>query len=198
MVRTVLPLSIGRYALLHCCCTAVVVSTVGGWVVGGGRLVGDRSGAPLEGGESQESANKSHPAPGAPQVYRRGAYCRTVVLPLWIGWYVVLHCCCTAVVEDWSVGGGCLVGAWWVTARALPRRVENYKKVPVPPSSWHTTGVPLWCVLPYCCAAVVDWSVRSAPLLLHCCGIGLVGGWVVGGGCLVGDCSRSPPEGGES
>ena len=23
---------------------------------------------------------------------------RTAVLPLWIGWYVLLHCCCTAVV----------------------------------------------------------------------------------------------------
>ena len=75
------------------------------------------------------------------------------------------------------------------TARALPRKVENRKKVQIPPSSWRTTGAPPWCALPYCCAAVVDWSVRSAPLLLYCCGGlvgGLVGGWVVGGGCLVG------------
>ena len=33
------------------------------------------------------------------------------------------------------------------------------------------------------CAAVVDWSVRTAPVLLYCCGSGLVGGlWVAGGG----------------
>ena len=25
-------------------------------------------------------------------------------------------------------------------------------------------------LLPYSCAAVVDWSVRTAPLLLYCCG----------------------------
>ena len=65
------------------------------------------------------------------------------------------------------------------TARALPRKVENRQKTQIPPSSWRTTGVPLWRVLPYCCAAIVDWSVRTALLLL-------VGGWMVGGGCLVG------------
>ena len=70
-------------------------------------------------------------------------------------------------------------------ARALPRKVENCKKVQIPPSSWRTTGVLLWCVLPYCFAAVVDWSVRTAPLLLYCCGGKLVDGCVVGGGCLV-------------
>ena len=55
------------------------------------------------------------------------------------------------------------------TARALPRKVESRKKVQIPPSSWRTTGVLLWCVVPHCCAAVVDWSVRTAPLL----GLGL-------------------------
>ena len=75
-----------------------------------------------------------------------------------------------------------MVGASWVTARALCRMVENRKEVQIPPSSWRTTGVPLWCVLPYYCAAVVDWSVRTAPLLLYCCESGLVGGWWVGGG----------------
>ena len=65
------------------------------------------------------------------------------------------------------------------TARALPRKVENRQKTQIPPSSWRTTGVPLWRVLPYCCAAIVDWSVRTALLLL-------VGGWMVGGGCFVG------------
>ena len=38
------------------------------------------------------------------------------MLPLWIGRYVLLHCCCTAVMVGWSMGGwwvmggGCLVG----------------------------------------------------------------------------------------
>ena len=44
-------------------------------------------------------------------------------------------------------------------------------------------------LLPY--ATVLDWSVRAAPLtaivlLLYCCDGGVVDGWVVGGGCLVG------------
>ena len=68
-----------------------------------------------------------------------------------------------------------------------PGRWSIAKNVQIPPSSGRATGLlPLWCVLPYCCAAVVDWSVRTAPLLLYCCGGGFVGGWVVGGGCLVG------------
>ena len=119
--------------------------------------------------------------------------CRTTGVPLWCE----LPYCCTAVV-DWSVrtaplllyrcGGGLVggwtrvVGAWWVTVRALPRNVENRQKVQIPPSSWHTKGVPLWCVLLYCCAAFVAWSVCTAPLLLYYCGRGLVGGWWVGGG----------------
>ena len=71
-----------------------------------------------------------------------------------------------------------MAGAWRVTARALTRKVVvNRKKVRIPPSSWRTTGLPLWCILPYCCAAVVDWSVRTAPLPLYCCGGGLVSGW---------------------
>ena len=67
-----------------------------------------------------------------------------------------------------------------MTTRALPRKLENRKKVQILRSFWRTSGVPPWCVLPYCCAAVVDWSVRSAPLLLYCFGGGLVSGWVVG------------------
>ena len=134
---------------------------------------------------------------------------RTTGVPLWC----VLPYCCVAVVDwsvrtaslllycwvvVWSVGGWWMVGAWWVTARALCRKVENRKKVQIPSSSWRTTGVPLWCVLPYYCVAVVDWSVPTAPLLLYCCGGVLASGWVMGAGCLVGDGSRSPPEGGES
>lgn len=36
-----------------------------------------------------------------------------------------------------------------------------------------------------CCAAVVDWSIRTAPLLLNCCGGELVAKWLVGGGYWV-------------
>ena len=39
----------------------------------------------------------------------------------------------------------------------------------------------------YCCAAVVSWSVHTAPLLLYCYVGGLVGGWVEGSGGLLGD-----------
>ena len=52
------------------------------------------------------------------------------------------------------------------TARALLWKVENSKKMQIPPSFWRTTGVPLWCVLLSCFAAVVDWSVRTALQLL--------------------------------
>ena len=56
------------------------------------------------------------------------AYCRTAVLPLWIGRHVLLHCCYPAVVVGWSVGGwwvvdgGWVVGAWWVAARSRSTR----------------------------------------------------------------------------
>ena len=51
------------------------------------------------------------------------------------------------------------------TARALPRKVENRKKVQIPPSSWRTTGVPLWCVL--CCrCGLVGTYCSSAVVLL--------------------------------
>ena len=39
----------------------------------------------------------------------------------------------------------------------------------------------------------MDWSVPTAPLLLYCCG-GLVNGWVVDGGCLLGGCSLAIHE----
>ena len=62
--------------------------------------------------------------------------------------------CSNAVVLLWWwvgswVGGGCLVGDGSLTT---------------------------WCVLPYSCAPVVDWPVRTAPMLLYCCGGGLVRG----------------------
>ena len=52
------------------------------------------------------------------------------------------------------------------TARALPRNVENRKKVQIPPSSCRTAMLPLWIVgyvllLCCCCTAVV--------LLWYCC-----------------------------
>ena len=62
--------------------------------------------------EKVESRNKVQIPPSSlrtTQLYRCGAYCRTsAVLPLWIGRYVLLHCCCKAVVVDWSVD------EWWV------------------------------------------------------------------------------------
>ena len=47
------------------------------------------------------------------------------------------------------------------------------------------------------CAAVVDWSGRTAPLF-YCWAGGFVGGWVLDGGRFVGDRSRPLPDGGES
>ena len=91
------------------------------------------------------------------------------------------------------------------TARALPRKVENRKKVQIPPSSrllpyccaavvdWSRRTAPLLlcgsiaaaaaaCLLPYCCAAVVDWSVRTAPLLL--CGSAAAAAAAAGDYCV--------------
>ena len=67
--------------------------------------------------------------------------------------------------------------------------LKNRKKVQIPPSSsWHTTNsyVPQVYRGGEYFAAVVDWSVRAAPLLLYCRGGRLVGGvvgawWVLDG-----------------
>ena len=67
------------------------------------------------------------------------------------------------------------------TARALPRKVENRKKVQTPPSSWRAAGVSLWCVLLYCRCGLVGTCCFTAVVLLWWS----VGRWV-GGGCLVG------------
>ena len=58
------------------------------------------------------------------------------------------------------------------TASDLPRKVENRKKSANPTQllAYHrTTGVPLHCRIDTLYAAVIDWSVRAAPLLLYCC-----------------------------
>ena len=72
-------------------------------------------------------------------------------------------------MDDDSLAIHEMAGSRKTTKLSAFLKVENRKKVQIPPSSWRTTAVPLWCVLPYCCAAVVDWSVRTAvvvPLLL--------------------------------
>ena len=94
------------------CSTAVVLLWwwVCRWVGGGWWVLGRWRLALSPGRWRIVRTCKCHTAPGVPQVYRCRAYCRTAVLPLWIGWYVLLHCCCTAVVVAWSVGGGWMVG----------------------------------------------------------------------------------------
>ena len=109
---------------------------------------------------------ESYPAPGVPQVYRSGTYCRTAVLPLWIGRYVLLHCYCTAVVVGWSVGGSWVVGAWCVAARSRSTRwrgVVNNEPLRV---SYRAAGSQdsgtnqiLLAYRLHCCTVVVAWSV---------------------------------------
>ena len=97
------------------------------------------------------------------------------------------------------MGGGCLVdgGSLAIHEIAGSRKttnlpafleVENRKKVQIPPSSWRTTGVPLWCVLAYCCAAVVGlfgtYCSTAVVLLWWRVGRRVGGGCLVGGGSL--------------
>ena len=69
------------------------------------------------------------------------------------------------------------------TARSLPGKAGSRKKMESP--TQFLAYQVLWCVLLHCglCAAVVDWSARTAALL-YCCG----GWWVLGGWRL----ARSP------
>ena len=98
--------------------------------------------------------------------------CCSAVLPLWIGRYVMLHCCYTAVV-GWSLGGWWVVGAWWVAARLPPEMAEGRTKktAPLLTGSSRRKNRPTSPCLPVCCrpccctAAMLYW----------------VGWWVMGG-----------------
>ena len=72
------------------------------------------------------------------------------------------------------------------TARALPRKVENHKKVQIPTSSCRTAVLPLWigryvlphccccgpccCCRPCCCCALIPcWAIAPVRRRRRCC-----------------------------
>ena len=68
------------------------------------------------------------------------------------------------------------------TAGALPWKVENRKEVQIPPSSWRTTGVPLWSVLCCRCGLVGTYCSITVTLLWWWVRRWVGGGWWVLGG----------------
>ena len=74
------------------------------------------------------------------------------MLPLWIGRYVLLHCCCTAVVPSDTSFLRTLQLAAKVFFIVLLYRMSL------------SCGISTRRL-----AAVMVWSVRAAPLLLYCC-----------------------------